>query len=90
MDSPVLAELSMSSQDCKLLREVFNSISAGVLFREFPELQDQLWRDWYFVRTVGDDATAEIIRNCTQYHQERVRDSRAIGILLVLGHGFAF
>lgn len=55
---------------------LFKSISASVLFREFPELQDQLWggefwEDGYFVRTVGDEVTADIIRKYIRYHQER-------------------
>jgi putative transposase len=52
------------------------SISASVLFREFPELKRELWggefwEDGYFVRTVGDKVTAEIIRQYIQYHQTR-------------------
>ena len=52
------------------------SISAGVLFREFPELKHQLWdgefwEDGYFVRTVGDKATADVIRQYIKYHRER-------------------
>jgi len=55
---------------------LFKSISASVLFREFPELQDQLWggefwEDGYFVRTVGAEVTADIIRKYIRYHQER-------------------
>jgi len=55
---------------------LFKSISASVLFREFPELQDQLWggefwEDGYFVRTVGDEVTADIIRKYIRYHQKR-------------------
>ncbi len=53
----------------------FKSISASVLFREFPELKRQLWGGhfWetgYFVRTVGDKATADVIRKYIHYHQE--------------------
>jgi len=52
------------------------SISASVLFREFPELKQQLWKgefweDGYFVRTVGDEVTAEIIRKYIEYHHHR-------------------
>ena len=55
---------------------LFKSISASVLFREFPGIQDQLWggefwEDGYFVRTVGDDVTGEMIRKYIQYHRER-------------------
>ena len=52
------------------------SISASVLFREFPELKrtlwgGQLWEDGYFARTVGDEVTAEVIRKYIKYHRER-------------------
>ena len=52
------------------------SISASVIFREFPEIKRQLWggefwEDGYFVRTVGDNVTAEIIQKYIRYHQNR-------------------
>jgi putative transposase len=53
---------------------MFKSISASVVFREFPEVKQQLWKgefwgDGYFARTVGDKVTAEVIRNYIKYHQ---------------------
>jgi putative transposase len=62
---------------------LFKSISASVLFREFPELKDRLWggqfwEDGYFVRTVGDEVTADIIRRYIQYHQERERSPKQL------------
>ena len=55
---------------------LFKSISASVLFREYPGIRDQLWggefwEDGYFVRTVGDEVTGEMIRKYIQYHGER-------------------
>ena len=55
---------------------LFKSISASVLFRELPGIRDQLWggefwEDGYFVRTVGDEVTGEMIRKYIQYHGER-------------------
>ena len=52
------------------------SISASVIFREFPEVKKQLWGgefwgDGYFVRTVGDEVTSDVIRKYIQYHKER-------------------
>src|SRR4030042_1521760 len=52
------------------------SISASVIFREFPEIKRQLWggefwEDGYFVRTVGDNVTAEIIKKYIRYRQNR-------------------
>lgn len=65
---------------------LFKSISASVLFREFPELQGQLWggefwEDGYFVRTVGDEVTAEVIRRYIQYHRERERAPKQLELL---------
>ena len=45
---------------------MFKSISASVIFREHPEVKRELWggefwEDGYFVRTVGDKVTAEVI-----------------------------
>ena len=50
------------------------SISASVIFREFPEVKRQLWggefwEDGYFARTVGDEVTADVIRRYIEYHQ---------------------
>ena len=52
----------------------FKSLSARTIFREFPRIKrrlwgGELWEDGYFVRTVGDKVTAEIIRRYIQYHQ---------------------
>ena len=52
------------------------SISASVIFREFPEVKRQLWggefwEDGYFVRTVGDEVTSDVIRKYIRYHRER-------------------
>ena len=52
------------------------SISASVIFREFPEVKRQLWggefwEDGYFVRTVGDEVTSDVVRKYIRYHRER-------------------
>ena len=46
---------------------ILKSISAKMLFKEFPTIKEQLWggelwNDGYFVRSVGDKVTAEVIR----------------------------
>ncbi len=51
------------------------SISASVIFREHPEVKRELWgghfwQTGYFVRTSGDQVTAEIIRNYMKYHKK--------------------
>ncbi|MCW5785261.1 MAG: transposase, partial [Nitrospirales bacterium] len=43
--------------------------------QEFPEVKQQLWggklwHDGYFVRSVGDNVTAEVIRRYIQYQHD--------------------
>ena len=71
---------------------LFKSISASVLFKEFPELKSRLWggefwEDGYFVCTVGDEVTAEVIRKYIRYHQER-EGSAAVRTFLSLAFAF--
>jgi putative transposase len=52
--------------------EVLKSISSKEVFKEFPELEKELWAgefwsDGYFVRTVGDKVTSELIRQYIKY-----------------------
>ncbi len=52
--------------------EVLKSISSKVVFQEFPWLKKHLWTgefwsDGYFVRTVGDKVTSELIRHYIRY-----------------------
>ena len=52
--------------------QVMKSISAREVFRKFPNLREQLWagelwNDGYFVRSVGDKVTADIIRKYIEY-----------------------
>ena len=52
--------------------QIIKSISAKVVFREFPEVEKQLcggelWSDGYFVRSVGDKVTSEVIRRYIKY-----------------------
>jgi len=54
---------------------MLKSISASVIFREYPGVKKQLWggefwEDGYFVRTVGDKVTAEVIRKYIEYHRD--------------------
>jgi putative transposase len=49
------------------------SLSARALFKEFPELRrslfgGELWEGGYFVRTVGDTLTGEVIRRYIRQH----------------------
>jgi putative transposase len=51
------------------------SLSARAVFKEFPSVKrrlwgGELWEDGYFVRTVGDKVTAEVIRQYIRRHKE--------------------
>jgi len=55
--------------------EILKSISARKAFKEFANLRKQLWagelwRDGYFVRSVGDKVTADIIRKYIEYQTQ--------------------
>ena len=52
--------------------QIMKSISAREVFSKFPALREQLWagelwNDGYFVRSVGDRVTADIIRKYIEY-----------------------
>jgi putative transposase len=47
-----------------------------VVFREFSEVREELWggefwSDGYFVRSVGDELTADVIRKFLEYHEHK-------------------
>jgi putative transposase len=57
--------------------QILKSVSAREAFKKFPKLRKQLWAgelwsDGYFVRSVGDKVTADIIRKYIEYqtHEE--------------------
>ncbi len=57
---------------------MLKSISASVIFKEHSEVRQELWggefwEDGYFVRTVGDNVTAEVIRKYIKYHRTQER-----------------
>ena len=54
------------------LVQIMKSVSGREVFKLFPKLRKQLWagelwNDGYFVRSVGDKVTAEIIRKYIEY-----------------------
>jgi len=54
---------------------MLKSISAIVIFKEYPEIKKELWGgklwvDGYFAYAVGDKVTADVIRKYVQYHRE--------------------
>ncbi len=64
---------------------LLKSISASVIFQEYPEVKKELWggelwNDGYFVRTVGDEVTAEVIRNYIKYHREQEKSPKQLDL----------
>ena len=56
--------------------QVIKSISAKMVFKEFAEVKKQLWggefwSDGYFVRSVGDKVTSDLIRRYIKCHQDK-------------------
>jgi putative transposase len=54
------------------LVQIMKSISAREVFKKYPKLREQLWagelwNDGYFVRSVGDNVIADIIRKYIEY-----------------------
>ena len=59
------------------LVQIMKSISAREVFKKYPKLRKQywageLWNDGYFVRSVGDNVIADVIRKYIEYqtHEE--------------------
>jgi putative transposase len=55
--------------------QIIKSISAKMVFKQFREVKKELWgrelwSDGYFVRSVGDKVTSEVIRRYIKYHQQ--------------------
>ena len=55
--------------------QIIKSVSGKMVFKQFPEVKKQLWGgeflgDGYFVRSVGDKVTSEVIRRYTKYQQQ--------------------
>jgi putative transposase len=61
--------------------QIIKSISAREIFKKYPKLRKQLWahelwNDGYFVRSVGDKVTADIIRKYIEYQTHEVQTSQ--------------
>ena len=62
---------------------MLKSISGKVIFKEHPEVKEELWggefwEDGYFVRTVGDKVTAEVIRKYIKYHRDHEKSPKQL------------
>lgn len=61
--------------------QIMKSRAAQEIFRKFPQLRKQLWAgelwsDGYFVRSVGDQVTAEVIRRYIEYQTQEQTSSQ--------------
>ena len=59
------------------------SISANVIFKRHPKVKEDLWggefwEDGYFVRTVGDKVTVDLIRKYLKYHREQEKSPKQL------------
>jgi putative transposase len=59
------------------------SISGSVIFKRHPEVEEELWggefwEDGYFVRTVGDKVTADVIRKYIKYHRDQEKSPKQL------------
>ncbi len=57
------------------LVQVLKSISAKELYKKYPEMREEMWsgkiwNDGYFVRTVGDKVTSDVIRKYIEYQKQ--------------------
>ncbi len=57
---------------------MLKSISASEIFDQFREMKKVLWggefwEDGYFVRTVGDKVTADLIKRYIKYHHDEIQ-----------------
>lgn len=60
------------------LVQVMKSISAKGLFKKFPKVKKQMWsgkiwNEGYFVRSIGDKITSEVIKKYIQYQKQEDR-----------------
>ncbi len=61
--------------------QVLKSISAREVFKKFPNMRKamwsgMIWEDGYFVRSVGDKVTAEVIRKYIKYQKQENASSQ--------------
>jgi putative transposase len=63
--------------------EMLKSISASAVFKEHPEVKRELWggefwEDGYFVLTVGDKVTADVIKKYIEYHRDQEKSPKQL------------
>ena len=61
--------------------QIIKSISAREVFKKFPKMRKlmwsgKIWNEGYFVRSVGDKVTDEVIRKYIRYQKQEDRDNQ--------------
>ena len=61
--------------------QIMKSISAREIFKKFPKIRKtmwsgRIWGDGYFVRSVGDKVTSEVIRKYIKYQKQEETSSQ--------------
>jgi putative transposase len=64
---------------------LLQAVSAREIRAGFPEVRQQLWggefwEDGYFVRTVGDKVTADVIKKYIRFHEAKKRGAEQLGL----------
>ncbi len=64
---------------------LLKAVSAREIRAGFPEVRQQLWggefwEDGYFVRTVGDKVTADVIKKYIRFHEAKKRGAEQLGL----------
>ena len=61
--------------------QVLKSISARELFKKFPKVKKmmwsgKIWNEGYFVRSIGDKVTADVIRKYIEYQKQEEKPTQ--------------
>lgn len=68
------------------LVQVLKSISAKELYKKFPDMRKEMWsgkiwNEGYFVRSVGDKVTTDIIRKYIEYQKQEDKAPKQLRML---------
>ena len=62
--------------------QIMKSVSAKELYKKYPEIRKKMWSgaiwgEGYFVRSVGDVVTSDVIRRYIKYQQDEDKPSQS-------------
>jgi putative transposase len=82
---PIFIEAPPSYSPARLV-QVLKSISAKELYKKFPDMRKEMWsgkiwNEGYFVRSVGDKVTADIIRKYIEYQKHEDKAPKQLRML---------